>query len=87
MLNKNITDQFKVSKVPTLTRWNTSMSIREMLDQLKGTYCKTDTMMLLANDMLFHSAFNPIDAPEALFYRIEQCQEIQVLAHDPSSNM
>jgi hypothetical protein len=31
-----------------------------MLDQLKGTYSKPDTMMLFANDMLFCSAFNPV---------------------------
>jgi len=31
------------------------------------------TMMLLTNDMHFRSPFNPVDAPESLFYRIEQC--------------
>jgi hypothetical protein len=60
-----------MSNMSTLTGWNTSISIREILDQLEGTYSKPDTMMLFANDMLFQSAFNPIDAPEALFYRIE----------------
>jgi hypothetical protein len=64
-----------------------SMSIRETLNQLKSTYGKLDTMMLLANNTLFCSPFNPIDAPEALFYRIEECQEIQVLARDPYSDM
>jgi hypothetical protein len=42
-----------------LTGWNTSMSIREMLDQLKGTYSKPDIMTLFANDTLFHIPFNP----------------------------
>jgi hypothetical protein len=37
--------------------------------------------------MLFQSLLNPVDAPEALFYRIEQCQEIQVLARDPYLDM
>jgi hypothetical protein len=83
MLDENIARQFKVSNIPTLTGWKTSMSIREMLDQLKETYSKPDTMTLFANDTLFRSAFNPIKAPEALFYRIKQCQEIQVLARDP----
>jgi hypothetical protein len=50
MLDENIADQFKVLNVPTLTRWNTSMSIREMLDQLEGTYGKPDTKALFAND-------------------------------------
>jgi hypothetical protein len=87
MLYENMADQFKVSNMPTLTGWNTSMSIRAMLDQLKGTYGKLDTMPLFANKTLFQSLFNPIDAPEALFYRIEQCQEIQVLACDPYLDM
>ena len=43
-------------------------------------------MTLLQNYTLFRSAFNPRDTPKSLFYRIEQCQEIQVLAWDPYSN-
>jgi hypothetical protein len=76
MLDKNVANQFKVSNVPPLTGWNTSMSIRAMLDQLEGTYGKPDTISLFVNDTLFCSLFNSVDAPEALFYRIEQCQEI-----------
>ncbi len=87
MLDENMDNQFKMSNIPTLTGGNTSMSIREMLNQLKGTFGKPNTMMLFANDMFFCSPFNPVDAPEALFYRIEQCQEIQVLARDPYSDM
>jgi hypothetical protein len=51
MLYENVADQIKVLNVPTLTEWNTSMSIREMLDQLEGTYGKPDTMTLFANDI------------------------------------
>ena len=43
-------------------------------------------MTLLQNDTHFRRVFNPTDAPEPLFYRIEQCQEIQVLARDPYSD-
>jgi hypothetical protein len=53
MLDENVAYQFKVSNMPTLTRWNMSMSIREMLNQLKGTYGNPDTMMLFTNDTLF----------------------------------
>jgi hypothetical protein len=70
-----------------LTGWNTSMSIRKMLDPLEGTYGKPNTMTLFTNDTLFHSPFNPVDAHEALFYRIEQCQEIQVLPRELYSDM
>ena len=87
MLDETVPNQFKVSNIPTLTRWNTSMSIREMLDQLEGTHGKPDTMVLFTNGMLFCSIFNPNNAPEALFYRIEQCQEIQVLLHNPYSDI
>ena len=83
MLDTNVADQFKVSNIPTLIGWNASMSISDILDQLDGTYGKPDTMTLLQNDTLFQSEFNPTDAPELLFYRIKQCQEIQVLTQDP----
>ena len=43
-------------------------------------------MNLLQNDMHFQRAFNPMDASESLFYRIKQCQEIEVLAQDPYSD-
>ena len=84
--DSNIADQFKVSNVPTRIGWNQSMSIIDILDQLNTTYGKPDTITLLHNDTLFRSAFNPEDAPELLFYRIEQCQEIQVLGRDPYSD-
>jgi hypothetical protein len=67
MLDENVANQFKISNVPTLTGWNTSMSITAMLDQIKSNYGKPDTMMLFANNTLFQSPFNPVDAPEALF--------------------
>jgi hypothetical protein len=86
MLDTNVADQFKVSNIPTLIGWNASMSISSILDQFDGTYGKPDTMTLLQNDTLFRSAFNPTDAPESLFYRIKQCQEIQVIARDPYSD-
>ncbi len=87
MLDENIAGQFKVLNIPTLTGWNTSMSILEMLDQPEGTCGKPDTMTLFTNDTLFRSSFNPANAPKALFYRIEQCQEIKVLACGPYSDM
>ncbi len=42
-------------------------------------------MTLFANDTLFQSPFPANKTPEMLFYRIEQCQEIQILAQDPYS--
>jgi hypothetical protein len=59
------------------------MTVGEIFDQLNGTYGKPGMMMLLTNNTHFWSPFNPVGAPESLFYRIEQCQEIQILAQDP----
>jgi hypothetical protein len=42
---------------------------------------------LLQNDMLFRSPYSPIDAPEVLFRRIEDCQEIMTLGDDPYTPM
>ena len=83
MLNNLVSNQFKVSNTPTLAGWNSSMTVQAILAQLEALYGKPDTMTLYTNDTLFRSAFPPTDAPEMLFYRIEQCQEIQTLAQDP----
>ncbi len=53
MINKNVAGQFKVSNVPTLIGWNASMNIREILDELDGTYGKHNTMMLVTNNVQF----------------------------------
>jgi hypothetical protein len=87
MLDELLFEQFKVSNIPTLTGWNASMSIMNMLNQLETTYGKPDAMTLFANDTLFRSAFNPNDAPKSLFHQIEQCQEIAVLARDLYSDV
>jgi hypothetical protein len=83
MLDDSISNQFKVSNTPNLTGWNSMMTILVILDQLELSYGKPDTMTLFGNDTLFRSPFPANEAPEMLFYRIEQCQEIQILAQDP----
>ena len=87
MLDELVSNQFKVSNIPTLTGWNASMSITNMLNQLETTYGKPNAMRLFANDTIFRSVFNPNDVPKALFHHIEQCQEITVLLRDPYSNV
>ncbi len=87
MLDKTVCNQFKVSNTPNLTGWNSTMTICIILEQLEASYGKPDTMTLFRNNTLFQSPFPPTEAPEMLFYRIKQCQEIQTLAQDPYSNM
>ncbi len=87
MLDDSVPIQFKVSNVPTLTGWNTSMSIQEILTQLKTAYGKPTPMARHNNNLLFRSPMATNDAPKLLFYRIEQCQEIATLAGDPYTQM
>jgi hypothetical protein len=83
MLDENLQPQYKVSNVTTMTGWNATMSVQSILKQLEGSYSKPDMMTIHQNNLLFQSPFLPSEAPEMLFYRIEQCQEIQMIAEDP----
>ena len=47
------------------------------------TYGRPTPTALLQNDTLFRSPYSTIDAPEVLFRRIEDCQEIMTLGDDP----
>jgi hypothetical protein len=87
MLDDFIPIQFKVSNQANLTGWNASMSIQDIMTQLKTSYNKPAPMTLHNNDLLFCSPMTTTDAPEMLFYRIEQCQEIATLAGDPYTQM
>ncbi len=73
VLNKTVSNQFKVLNTPNLIGWNSTMTIRVILEQLKALYGKPDTMTLFRNDTLFQSPFPATEAPEMLFYRIKQC--------------
>jgi hypothetical protein len=83
MLDSTIADQFKVSTTLSMAGWNLSMSVRSIIEQLETSYGKPNTVSLFHNDVLFQSSFPGTKAPEMLFYRIEQCQEIQTIAQDP----
>jgi hypothetical protein len=85
MLDANVLDQFKVSNNPTLTGWNSTMSIIDILGQLQVLYGKPNMMMLYANNTLFRCPLTPGNSPKMLFYRIKQCQEIQRIGNLPYS--
>ncbi len=44
MLDANVSTQFKVSNNPNLTGWNATMSVLDILNQLKNTYGKPSMM-------------------------------------------
>ncbi len=83
MLDANVSAQFKVSNNPSLTGWNATMSVLAILNQLQDTYGKPNMMTIFTNELLFRSPMGLSNSPEVLFYRIEQCQEIQILGKVP----
>ena len=83
MLDELVPPSFKVSNVPALLGWNTTMSIESIMMQMESSYGKPTPAMLYANDSLFKSPIAATDSPESLFYRMEQCQEIMTLGNLP----
>jgi hypothetical protein len=83
VLDDNIDDAFKVSNDLMLVGWNPLMEPREIFNQITSTYGKPTPAALLQNDTLFRSVYSPNNAPEVLFRRIEDCQEVQILGEDP----
>jgi hypothetical protein len=59
------------------------MSIQDILNQLELRYGRPSGHELLQNDALFCLPFCATEAPERLFWRIEQCKEIQVIVDNP----
>jgi hypothetical protein len=83
MLDDLVPPSFKVSNVLFLLGWNTTMLIETIMRQMEVSYGKPSPAMLYSNDSLFKSPIAATDSPEALFYRMEQCQEIMTLGNLP----
>ncbi len=61
------------------------MFIIDILGQLQVSNGKPNMMMLYTNDTLFRSPLTSGNFPKMLFYKIKQCQEIQLIrtSHTP----
>jgi hypothetical protein len=68
MLDKSISNHFKVSNEPILIGWNPTMSIQLILAQLKTLHSEPGDQVIWSNDKLLKSDFMPKDAPEMLFH-------------------
>jgi hypothetical protein len=86
MFDENMGAQFKVYNTPTLTGWNSMMTIIIILNQLNDLYGKPNMMTLFNNNTLFRSKMTMGNLPKMLFYRIEQYQEIQRIGKIPYSD-
>ncbi len=83
VLQASVLPQYQASATPGLTGWDASMSIIDIFAQLDATFGKPDAQAQLANDSNFRAPLPPTETPETLFRRLEECQEIQVLANNP----
>jgi hypothetical protein len=75
-----------MSNTPALMGWNSTMSIIDILNQLQDSYGKPAMMTLFQNNVMFRNPMASMDSPKMLFYRNEQCQEIQRIGKLPYSN-
>jgi hypothetical protein len=53
MFDENVGAEFKVSNTPTITGWNSTMTIIKILKQLHDLYGRPNMMMLFNHDTLF----------------------------------
>ena len=83
MLDELVPPSFKVSNQPAHLGWNTTMSIETIMSQIESLYGKPSPAMLYSNDTVFKGPIAATDSPEALFYRMEQCQEVMMLGNLP----
>ena len=75
MFDANIGAQYRVSNNPTLTGWNSTMSILNILAQLKYLYGKWTMMTLFQNNVTFRAAMPPTKSPEMLFYKLSSAKK------------
>lgn len=83
LLNKLVRPEFKVSNIPSLTGWNSKITIHNILSQLELNYSKPTANIIWNNNVTFTSSFSPVDTPKSLFCRIEEWQEIAILWATP----
>ena len=56
------------------------MTVGQILTQLENNYGRPDPMAIQANETRWNAPHNPTDPPETLFHKMEQCQEVAMLA-------
>ncbi len=79
-LNAHINDAFKISPSTTLPtiRWNASMLLNNIFDQMMMTFSCPTPNTVHQNMATFLSPYNPQDLPEILFKFCTNCQEVAI---------
>ena len=87
VLQANVLPQYQASTTPGLTRWDATMSIIDIFAQLDATIGKPDAQAQLLNKNNFRAPLLPMETPKILFLHLEECQEVQILANNPYTDM
>ncbi len=87
LLMDSVLPQYQASATPGLTGWDQTMTIIDIFAQLDATFGKPDAQAQLLNDSNFRAPLLPTETPETLFLRLEECQEVQILANNPYTDM
>jgi hypothetical protein len=75
LLDEIVCPEFKVSNLPGLHGWNSTMTIQAILSQLETTFGRPSATVLFQNNASFTAPFSPVDTLESLFQWIEECQQ------------
>jgi hypothetical protein len=87
LLLDNVLPQYQASTTPGLTGWDSTMTIIDIFAQLDATFGKPDAQAQLLNNSNFRAPLLPMETPETLFLRLEECQEVQILTNNPYTDM
>ena len=72
LLTKSVGLLYQASTTPGLSGWDPSISIHDILAQLKSTYGKPDAQTTEANEAMFRMLIQPNQTPESVFLCLEE---------------
>jgi len=85
MLKAGIEEKYQMSNLTGVKGWHNAMTVSEILSQLETNYGRPDPSAIQANETKWNAPHSPTDSPESLFHKMEQCQEVAMLADNPYS--
>ena len=80
LLKSGIEEKYQTSDIVGLIGWHNAMTVGQILTQLEANYGRPDPSAIQANETRWNAPHNPTDSPESLFHKMEQCQEVAMLA-------
>lgn len=80
LLKTGIEEKYQMSDTAGVVGWHNAMTVSQILTQLEFNYGRPDPSAIQANETRWNAPHNPNDSPETLFHKMEQCQEVALLA-------